>query len=149
MKSSKIFLFIVLATGIFHGCKKGDRDPTISLRSRKARLTGIWIMTSSEFQNKTTIIKDSLYMITISNDNTGYTITEENGERDTNYFHWMFLDKDDRYKAKELLLLVYEKKTYQGTYPIIQLRNNEMSLEDNHEDSTGAFKPMIINFKRI
>jgi hypothetical protein len=35
--------------GIFAGCKKGDDDPAISLRSRKARLTGVWTLTDANY----------------------------------------------------------------------------------------------------
>ena len=37
---------LVLASFAFEGCKKGENDPAISLRTRKARITGDWKVSS-------------------------------------------------------------------------------------------------------
>jgi hypothetical protein len=45
MKKAILFLLVVaLAIPVFQSCKKGDNDPLISLRSRKARLAGEWTL---------------------------------------------------------------------------------------------------------
>lgn len=36
-------LFVLAITPILESCKKGDGDPAISFRTRKARLTGTWV----------------------------------------------------------------------------------------------------------
>ncbi len=41
-------LGLVLISGSFSSCKKGDNDPFLSLRSRKARLEGSWKVTKEE-----------------------------------------------------------------------------------------------------
>lgn len=47
MKKLKKLLFIVAIIGfILPSCKKGENDPFLSLRSRKARITGEWNLTS-------------------------------------------------------------------------------------------------------
>lgn len=50
--NKKLFVFgmvaIMLAT-VFVGCKKGENDPTLSLLSRKARISGIWELTSASY----------------------------------------------------------------------------------------------------
>lgn len=44
----KLFLIGLISLFIFSECKKGPDDPFISLRSRKARVTGDWKMTSGK-----------------------------------------------------------------------------------------------------
>jgi hypothetical protein len=46
-------IFLVFAIGIlvvsfFQSCKKGENDPSISLKSRKARLVGEWVLASGQ-----------------------------------------------------------------------------------------------------
>ncbi|PIP55156.1 MAG: hypothetical protein COX07_01410 [Bacteroidetes bacterium CG23_combo_of_CG06-09_8_20_14_all_32_9] len=42
MKIIKLLLLLVIIIVIIPSCKKGDNDPFLSLRSRKARITGEW-----------------------------------------------------------------------------------------------------------
>ena len=43
MKPQIILLLVAIAISqVFHACKKGENDPFLSLKSRKARLTGQW-----------------------------------------------------------------------------------------------------------
>lgn len=46
MKTHKILILIGMMGLLFSliGCKKGENDPTLSLRSRKARLVGKWVL---------------------------------------------------------------------------------------------------------
>ncbi|MDX2172476.1 MAG: hypothetical protein SFY56_05105 [Bacteroidota bacterium] len=45
MKRFILNLFsLLIITHVFFGCKKGDNDPAISLRTRKSRVAGEWIM---------------------------------------------------------------------------------------------------------
>ena len=47
MKKCTLFLLIIISLGfVFQSCKKGDNDPFLSLRSRMARITGVWELTS-------------------------------------------------------------------------------------------------------
>lgn len=41
-RASKGLLLLVLATVLLSNCKKGEADPSISLRTRNARLVGEW-----------------------------------------------------------------------------------------------------------
>ncbi|MDD4575741.1 MAG: hypothetical protein PHI36_04870, partial [Bacteroidales bacterium] len=52
MKNYKIILLLlaVFAT-TFSACKKGEDDPALSLRSRKARVAGEWKMTNIKSTN--------------------------------------------------------------------------------------------------
>ena len=44
-------ILTLLITSLFVSCKKGENDP-FSLLSRKARITGVWNLTSADYQEK-------------------------------------------------------------------------------------------------
>ncbi len=50
--NKKIFTFslvaVMLAT-VFVGCKKGENDPALTLLSRKARISGVWNLSSANY----------------------------------------------------------------------------------------------------
>ena len=49
MKNTVILLLSALViAGSFSGCKKGENDPFLSLRSRKSRLEGNWVIVKEE-----------------------------------------------------------------------------------------------------
>lgn len=78
-----IGLVLLLVLG-FTGCKKGEDDPFISLRSRNNRLTGEWKMVSGEFN--TTIKEDGTTRISKSVYSNGFyneTTTSSNGDNET------------------------------------------------------------------
>ena len=49
-----VTLGLALVTGSFYSCKKGDNDPFLSLRTRKARVVGSWTVSKEEI-NETNI----------------------------------------------------------------------------------------------
>lgn len=65
MKKSFLISGIILSGIFFEGCKKGEEDPFLSLRSRKARLEGEWKLNSGT----------STYSQPSSNTNTTTTFT--------------------------------------------------------------------------
>ena len=77
-----ITLCAVLLSGISASCKKGEDDPFLSLRSRKARLAGEWTLSKKESSYKsdntsTTFTETSSYDGTTE---TGNSIITENGQ---------------------------------------------------------------------
>jgi len=49
MKNTVVLLLSALViAGSFSGCKKGENDPLLSLRSRKSRLEGNWVIVKEE-----------------------------------------------------------------------------------------------------
>jgi len=63
------------------GCKKGENDPMLTLRTRKARLTGDWLLKSGDMLYKTnlytradTFSNDTLYSKVITGGNTSLTV---------------------------------------------------------------------------
>jgi hypothetical protein len=58
MKILKLLLFIVMISITILSCRKGEGDPFLSLRTRKARITGEWKLKSGSIttkENDTTI----------------------------------------------------------------------------------------------
>ena len=49
MKAKVLLLFFMVS--LIFGCKKGENDPVFSLKSRKARLTGVWVVESAEWNS--------------------------------------------------------------------------------------------------
>jgi len=68
----KTLIYITLSafmlSGILASCKKGDDDPFLSLRTRRARLAGSWTVSSGELTTKNT-----------GTDHYDYTTTSLNG----------------------------------------------------------------------
>ncbi len=73
MKKIKQFILIVIIMGFaLPSCKKGENDPFLSLRSRKARITGEWKLssgTTNYILNDTT--KTTIYNGTTATSPTG------------------------------------------------------------------------------
>ena len=67
MKNTVVLLLSALViAGSFSGCKKGENDPFLSLRSRKSRLEGNWVIVKEEvsetnINGSTTEIMQSVY----------------------------------------------------------------------------------------
>jgi len=70
-------LYLMVTFVLFNGCRRGEDDPFISFRSRKARVIGKWKMTSSKTIYNHTESSRSTTEIFIGNGST-YTFTEQN-----------------------------------------------------------------------
>jgi hypothetical protein len=154
-----VLLVAIMAIPTFQSCKKGENDPTISLRSRKARLIGEWKLSAgtvtenygSDIYNYTyngstlvvsgaangswthtdaiSIKKDGTFQVTIIDDNDQY-VMEGN---------WYFLgaNKDEDIKNKEVVNFNYTKITSTpsgGTPSVITMSgflNAHPSIPDN------------------
>lgn len=82
MKTNKALFGVILLGGILlSGCKKGENDPFLSLRSRKARICGEFNVTSYESvykdpstnQSRTEILNNGVMTITETDQNGTYT----------------------------------------------------------------------------
>lgn len=142
LKLSLLSLALV-AVGTFAGCKKGENDPGISLKSRKSRLTGEWKLTKGEAKstsggNTTTVTFTETSATQVSGGTTtNFTYSMEyKFEKDGTYTlnevatypggspettkevgRWAFIggNKSADYKNKEALLLSSTSRTYSGT----------------------------------
>lgn len=77
---------LVAGTSTFTSCKKGENDPFLSLRSRKARLTGEWTLkegtandsyTSGSFAGSSTTTYTETEMTTVSDGQTSVETIEK------------------------------------------------------------------------
>ncbi|MFH0895173.1 MAG: hypothetical protein V2A54_12125 [Bacteroidota bacterium] len=179
MKSLKITVAVVLAAlfmaPVFNGCKKGEEDPGMSLKSRKARLAGEWEMIEG---TNTSISGTSTETYTYNNGTLTYTgggasvtgtytwvltiektgsYTVEQSETFTgnvsNYKEegfWFFSEKnkDSEYKGKEVLFLQSTKRTYTsgGTTNIYSEEGGSLSAL---ELVRLASKEMIVHSKNV
>lgn len=64
----RVVVFSLIAASILMGCKKGENDPLISLKTRKSRLSGEWKVSFAEYS-----INDSTYSY------DGTTLKEKKG----------------------------------------------------------------------
>ena len=139
MKYSAIVLVVVLVGSILPSCKKGEEDPALSFKSRKARLSGEWM--EKDFSTNTPHIDTLLYIqdnyaigtstyqinnIIINKDGTWESTSEYDYQLDRltvdalyltkskiaskSSGTWSFLGKiKGDYKNKERIILSYEK----------------------------------------
>lgn len=84
-----IALAAIFAIPMFNACKKGENDPTLSLKSRKARLTGEWELKSGSI----TYTSGAHTSITTY---TGTTATS--GSFTSNYTEKVEIEKDHTFK---------------------------------------------------
>ncbi|MBI5540915.1 MAG: hypothetical protein HY951_12700 [Bacteroidia bacterium] len=136
MKKIKVILLYSIAIIlVFQSCKKGEDDPTISLRSRKARLVGEWSLTSGKItshEEYTTTVttydgKTSISSVYGTNPYTEKMLFSKNGTFYiifTNYAvsrklsgYWKFGSeiKEMDLKNKEYVLLIVNSLS--DTYP--------------------------------
>jgi len=97
-------LYLMVTFVLFNGCKRGEDDPFISFRSRKARVTGKWKMTSIKRTYNETDIFGFKTVIFTGNGST-YTRTEQNSSgpdfSKTGIFTYeITFKKDGSYKAQ-------------------------------------------------
>ena len=123
----------IISTFFLASCKKGENDPLLSLRSRKARLVGEWTLKSG-FEN----YKVNSIDIEVEYDESSKTInaneyayTEKLIFRKNGQYEWIYTDnnakvtekgswefgrknKDKEYKAKETVVLYISEITTKG-----------------------------------
>jgi hypothetical protein len=86
MKAKVLLLFFTVS--LIFGCKKGDNDPVFSLKSRKARLTGAWVVESAEWNSG-----DTTWIF----DGTNLTRTDTNSIDVVDYSYKMEFDAAGNY----------------------------------------------------
>lgn len=127
-----LLLVALIAIPAFQSCKKGENDPAISLKSRKARLVGEWELTEgtlTRVMGGTTVVYtytgttvsvstggsfNYTQSLTVEKDGTYKLTTIDNGDQTVDEGQWYFLEanKDKELKAKEAVAFVVTKRTY-------------------------------------
>lgn len=156
-KTIKFLVIAITAVGLFSACKKGENDPFLSLKSRTARITGEWKLTSSS--SSSTYVYNGPIMNTSNTSSSSYdgtTMTEtDNGSTSTySYTMTLTIEKDGSYKVVEISN--GSTSTYNGnwwwensgkdkvriafdddygSFYIDKLKNKEMTLIQEESDS--------------
>ncbi|MBU2019468.1 MAG: hypothetical protein KJ941_07475 [Bacteroidetes bacterium] len=104
MKTSSLLInstLFLLLTFVFIGCKKGEDDPFVSLRSRKARVTGSFETTGLEYK-----FQDSSFIFTASLVDGKLRFTEsEDGQVNSGtvpYSSRYLFEKDGKYSIRTI-----------------------------------------------
>jgi len=167
-KTFKLFLITVsLIIGLFTiGCKKGENDPLISLRTRKARITGGWNLsigtysynspgiyelkidydgdTAEEFVDGVlSNTYDYTVKFTIKKDFTYERIINEEGYGRTEKGNWFFTKKSKQLglKNKEAIILSISSITSSGVTTTYSGANaDEMLIIDRLKNDEVIFK---------
>ena len=144
------------------GCKKGENDPFISLRSRDARITGTWKFTEEDYSSSTTTTNDGTTTLSSSTTKfdgslltTTYTSGGETYTESYSYSREMTIEKGGTYKM--VVIEDGDKDEYTGRwcwlndnknktqisfdgdeiYIVNQLKNSELILtHDSYSKST-------------
>lgn len=151
---------VLLATP---SCKKGENDPFLSLKTRDARITGVWELSSMSSTSTNTNISSGTTTISTSTtnyDGTLLTTTSGGNTWSVSYSQEMTINKDGTYSMKEVddgdtqestgywwWLTDKKKKTRialdddWNSFAIDQLKNKEMILKvntmDKYTDNNG------------
>ncbi len=77
MKKTLILISVLALVFSFSSCKKGEEDPSISLLSRKARLTGVWQLNAGTWYFERYDAKSFPLLTPVDEKGTLYTTTYE------------------------------------------------------------------------
>ncbi len=140
----KFILYFITLLLVISACKKGENDPSISFRTRKARLTGVWQIKTGTSRYVEESGTGLAYYETFYYDNNNYmfadnpnyyyvgghtltmkfekdgkiTFTEVFDGISTSYYgNWDFNNGIGEKKKKEQVIIHFTSKTnYQGTF---------------------------------
>lgn len=159
----KFAALAILVVAFLGSCKKGENDPFLSLRSRNARITGVWKMTAievtttdvnsgggttvtdtySSIANGSTLTTTSSFgsstvsyteTLEIRKDGTYTKTIVEDGVTETQDGNWWWLNSN-----KKKVRIAFDDDL--GSYYIDQLKNKEIILtldEGYSSSSTGG-----------
>lgn len=158
-----LFLFLIIAACCLPACKKGENDPFLSLRSRKARITGKWILTERIYERLEDGSNEFIYPISVSTSFEGDSATLTYSSPLTSYTSTSYysskltIDKDGTYlwavKAGGVSSQVSDIWSFlDGTknkvslvmfelYVIDRLTNKELILKQDGYFSNSSYLP--------
>jgi hypothetical protein len=150
----KLAFVAILTLTFLAGCKKGENDPFLSLKSRNARITGTWKLTSQESTQTDTFDGESeVYSTTF--DGVNLTTIDPVQTTTITYSQTIEIKKDGKYKMtrvedgttyvnegswwwinskKKKVRIAFDDDW--GSYYIDRLKNKEMVLKIDESNST-------------
>jgi hypothetical protein len=131
-----VLLVALIAIPAFQSCKKGEHDPAISLKSRKARLVGEWTLVSG----MESITQSGDFTYTISYNGSTKTTTVFGGPSTPEaYTEKMTINKDGSYEYDindNGILRIIKGAWYFGR------KNKDLDIKDKE---TVCFSPTSVN----
>lgn len=126
---SKLLVVVMAMTFVFTGCGKYDEGPSLTLLTKKARITGEWKLVKILDETGSEIdLQDTEQTFTINKDNT-YEVTFTMGTfSETSKGEWKWGDK------KETIMSKGEDATEWSEAKILKLKNSELWTEDTDEN---------------
>jgi hypothetical protein len=100
-KAINYLMAIALIATVFIGCKKGENDPFLSLLSRTARITGVWNLSSADYQIVETEDAEST-TTSYSFENGSMTETVDGYGKTYAYSQKVTIEKDGTFKIEVL-----------------------------------------------
>ena len=123
MKNLKIALLMIVAViFILPSCKKGENDPFLSLKTRKARITGEWTL-----KEGTKTETDATGSTTYSFNGTTCTVTDQTGSATGAYTEKLAIEKDGTFKY-EIIATGYSN-TKEGAW-YFGRKNSELDIKN-------------------
>jgi hypothetical protein len=117
-----VALVVILAMPTFQSCKKGENDPTISLKSRKARLVGEWNLSAG---SQTSTSGSGTYVYTYNG--TTVLVTAPSGSDSYVYTEKVTINKDGTYER--VVTQGTEIYTEKGAW-YFGRKNKELDIKD-------------------
>lgn len=123
-----LLLYVILINTVILSCKKGEDDPFLSFRSRKARLTGEWKL---DYGKEETTYNDTLQTVTLNGVTAGVVTTTTNGTLinnfSDNYNELWIINKD--YSFEIIKNYSWVKITLKGVWGF-NYKNKDMKLKN-------------------
>jgi hypothetical protein len=135
-----LFLFAITCLIVIDGCKKGDKDPALSFRSRKARVVGFWTIADLKGTSNvrsfgvsgnityTTYTRASIFLDGVTRVETGSATTIFNDANTVN-------DVDSFTNKSVYKLTIQFNKD--GTYELKEHLSDNTGLFENNLTNTG------------
>ncbi|OQA01464.1 MAG: hypothetical protein BWY70_00369 [Bacteroidetes bacterium ADurb.Bin408] len=162
-----LLLVAVFAIPILNSCKKGEGDPSLSLRSREGRLKGEWKLVSgtetgtSGTTTYTATFTETMCTYVYGGNSQSFTYTEvveflkgnefkstitEDGQIETCEGYWAFMDGYDEYANKEMVVIRVKSTMSGGTVhtytgdkmPMYILRFNKLANSECIIEAEGT-----------
>jgi hypothetical protein len=92
---------LLVFSTVMSSCKKGENDPFMSIKTRDARITGIWELVSSSMSNTNTNIFDGTTITTVATATFGgglYTYISDGDAISYSYAQDLTINKDGTYR---------------------------------------------------
>lgn len=132
MKNLKIALIALLSATFLIACNKYEEGPIISLRKKEARVANLWEVKSAMSDGEDITDSFEKYELQLSEDGDATVDASYDffGEtfKSSSEGKWYFTDDEEN------ITFNFDDDSFDGSYKIIELKENDMTLSQNGED---------------